>query len=74
MLNPDRKAEVAGSHAVSTVNFEESIVEQFDFPDPLRIVDSTLRKTYFTAGQATSRLGFQRIAEALSDWASRTRV
>ncbi|HVV13663.1 2-oxo-4-hydroxy-4-carboxy-5-ureidoimidazoline decarboxylase [Amycolatopsis sp.] len=67
MLNPQRQHLVEGSHWVSPVDFEPEVTDGFDFPEPLRVIDSTLRKTLFTAGHATSRLGFQRIAEALVD-------
>lgn len=36
------------------------------WPDPLVVVDSTLRKALFTAGAITSPAGFLRIAEALA--------
>ncbi|BBB02311.1 putative homocitrate synthase [Actinacidiphila reveromycinica] len=49
------------------MNFEPQVLGEFDFPAPLRLIDSTLRKTLFTAGHTTSRLGFQRIAEALAE-------
>ncbi|WP_435132385.1 2-oxo-4-hydroxy-4-carboxy-5-ureidoimidazoline decarboxylase [Actinacidiphila sp. bgisy144] len=67
MLNPERRPHVPGSHAVSPVNFDPQVLAEFDFPAPLRLIDSTLRKTLFTAGHTTSRLGFQRIAEALTE-------
>ncbi|WP_431907564.1 2-oxo-4-hydroxy-4-carboxy-5-ureidoimidazoline decarboxylase [Amycolatopsis thermoflava] len=65
MLNPQRRHLVDGSHWVSPVDFEAGVTAEFAFPKPLRVIDSTLRKTLFTAGHTTSRLGFQRIAEAL---------
>lgn len=67
MLNPDRVARVEGSHWVSAVNFEDEVQRQFDWPAPLRLVDSTLRKTLFTAGATTGMDGFRRIAEALGE-------
>ncbi len=65
MLNPSRLASVPGSHHVSAANFWPESRTDLDFPEPLRVIDSTLRKTYFTAGNATTQAGYLRIAEAL---------
>ncbi|MBY8855133.1 2-isopropylmalate synthase [Nocardia sp. CA2R105] len=65
MLNPDRQAVVVGSHAVSPLDFDPGVLAEFNFPSPLGLIDSTIRKTYFTAGQTVGRAGFQRIAGAL---------
>jgi D-citramalate synthase len=67
LLNPGRHACVPGSHFVSSFDFDSEVLEQLDFPTPLRLIDSTIRKTFFTAGQTVSRAGYQRIAGALVD-------
>ncbi len=65
MLNPAREFYLAGSHYVSPFDFDPEVTAAFDFPSPLELIDSTLRKTHFTAGHITSRRGYQRIAAAL---------
>lgn len=65
MINPDKQYRVEGSHWVSPVNFDSEVTEQFDFPTPLGLIDSTLRKTNYTAGSTTTIDGFLRIAAAL---------
>ncbi|WP_427885429.1 hypothetical protein ACQHIV_24405 [Kribbella sp. GL6] len=65
MLNPDRQATVAGSHHVSAANFWPEVVATGNFPDRVHLIDSTIRKTYFTAGNAATPAGYVRIAEAL---------
>jgi len=67
MLNPDRRASVPGSHHVSEANFWPESTAGLQFPQPMRLIDSTIRKTYFTAGNATSQAGYVRIAEALAE-------
>lgn len=67
MLNPDRRASVEGSHHVSPVNFWPETLAGTSFPAQVHLIDSTIRKTNFTAGQATSLAGFVRIAEALAE-------
>ncbi|MEU6658850.1 hypothetical protein [Streptomyces sp. NPDC046821] len=67
MINPDRQHRVEGQHWVSPVNFEPEVTEQFDFPSPLGLIDSTLRKVRYTAGATTAIDGFLRIAQALAD-------
>jgi len=67
MFNPHREFRVEGSHWVSPVNFEEEVTRDFDFPRPLGLIDSTLRKTNYTAGATTTIDGFLRIAQALED-------
>src|SRR5579871_1423068 len=66
MLNPDRVARREGSHWVSEMNFDPEVQREFDWPQPLVLVDSTLRKMLFTAGAVTSIDGFVRVAEALA--------
>jgi isopropylmalate/homocitrate/citramalate synthase len=65
VINPDKRFRVEGSHWVSPVNFEPEVLDQFDFPTPLTLIDSTLRKARYTAGATTSADGFLRIAAAL---------
>lgn len=65
MINPDKTARREGYYWVSDFNFRPEVVEKFEWPKPLEFVDSTLRKTLFTAGTVTSMAGFERIAEAL---------
>ncbi|WES63110.1 2-oxo-4-hydroxy-4-carboxy-5-ureidoimidazoline decarboxylase [Microbacter sp. GSS18] len=65
MINPDRMASAPGRFHVSEANHWPEARALAQFPERLSILDSTIRKTYFTAGNATSQLGFARIAEAL---------
>lgn len=67
MLNPDLQAVVQDRHRVSEANFWPETRAGLAFPPRVHILDSTLRKTYFTAGHATTPGGFVRIAEALVD-------
>ncbi|MEV0051967.1 hypothetical protein AB0H34_15855 [Saccharopolyspora shandongensis] len=65
MPNPDEAHRREGSHWVSPVNFDPEVRGGFRWPDPFALIDSTLRKTLFTAGATTTIDGFLRIAEAL---------
>ncbi|MCF7547538.1 hypothetical protein [Pseudonocardia sp. WMMC193] len=67
MLNPDRTHRREGSHWVSPVNFDPEVQAAYTWPEPFALIDSTLRKTLFTAGAVTSMAGFARIAEALAE-------
>jgi len=67
VLNPDKAHRREGSFWVSTTNFDEEVTSQFDWPDPLVLIDSTLRKMLFTAGALTTMDGFARVAEALAE-------
>ncbi|MEV0697909.1 hypothetical protein AB0I53_08320 [Saccharopolyspora sp. NPDC050389] len=67
MPNPDKTHRREGSHWVSPVNFDPEVQGQFHWPQPFALIDSTLRKTLFTAGATTTIDGFLRIAEALAD-------
>jgi D-citramalate synthase len=67
VLNPDKVHRREGSHWVSPVNFDAEVVDQLEFPRPLGLIDSTLRKTNYTAGSTTTIDGFLRIAQALDD-------
>jgi 2-oxo-4-hydroxy-4-carboxy--5-ureidoimidazoline (OHCU) decarboxylase len=65
MLNPDRAASRPGVFSISAHNDWAEARAAAAFPATIDILDSTLRKTYFTAGNRTSLSGFARIAEAL---------
>ncbi|MCF7552736.1 hypothetical protein [Pseudonocardia sp. WMMC193] len=65
MINESRQARVEGRHWVSAVDFDPEATAGLDFPDPVVLLDSTLRKARYTAGATTSLDGFLRIAEAL---------
>jgi isopropylmalate/homocitrate/citramalate synthase len=65
MLNPDHSASSRGRFHVSEANFWPETREGLAFPERIRILDSTLRKAYFTAGNVVTPSGFVRIAEAL---------
>lgn len=67
MLNPDRVHRLEGSHWVSPMNFAPEVQAQFTWPEPFRLIDSTLRKMLFTAGALTTIDGFVRVAEALGE-------
>ena len=67
MLNSDKVHFREGTHWVSPFDFDPEVQSQFDWPKPLALIDSTLRKTLFTAGALTSMNGFVRIAEALAE-------
>jgi OHCU decarboxylase len=67
VINADRSARVEGSHWIGEMNFAPEVTAQFDFPAPLALIDSTLRKSRYTAGAVTSVDGFLRMAAALDD-------
>ncbi|HKT56814.1 MAG TPA: hypothetical protein VJR25_08575 [Microbacterium sp.] len=67
MINPNREYRVEGSHWVSPVNFDDEVTRDFDFPRPLGLIDSTLRKINYTAGNRTTMDGYLRVARALED-------
>lgn len=67
MLNPERTYRREGSFWVSPTNFDPEVQAQFTWPQPLTLIDSTLRKMLFTAGALTSIDGFVRVAEALGE-------
>jgi isopropylmalate/homocitrate/citramalate synthase/2-oxo-4-hydroxy-4-carboxy--5-ureidoimidazoline (OHCU) decarboxylase len=64
-VNPTHAHLVSGSHWVSPVNFDPEVTKDFDFPQPLGLISSTLRKVRYTAGATTSIDGFLRIGAAL---------
>jgi D-citramalate synthase len=65
VINPDPAPRVEGSHWVSALNFVPEVTAGYDWPDPLRPIDSTLRKVRYTAGAVIEQDGFLRIAHAL---------
>ncbi len=67
MINPDRRDRHDGQFWISPVNFDPEVTAGFDFPSPLGLIDSTLRKTLYTAGATTDLAGFLRIAQALDE-------
>jgi D-citramalate synthase len=67
MINPERSHLVQGSHWVSPVNFDPEVTRSLDFPSPLGLISSTLRKVRYTAGATTTTDGFLRIAAALDE-------
>ena len=67
MINPTKTHRVEGQFWVSPFNFEDEVTRQFDFPSPLGLIDSTLRKIRYTAGATTSVDGFLRVAQALEE-------
>jgi|GEM_PF-1935571 len=66
MLNPDRQHRIDGSLFVSAFDFDPAVIEPFTFPAPFELIDSTIRKSYFTAGAITTPSGFLRMSEALA--------
>jgi homocitrate synthase NifV len=58
-------AHVPGRHWVSPLNFDPDVTAEYDFPEPLRIYDSTIRKILYTAGIRPSVDALLRVAEAL---------
>lgn len=57
-----------GHHWVSPANYDTRVQESFDFPSPLTIYDSTLRKILYTPGLRVTSDDLLRVANAL-DWA-----
>jgi len=60
-------AYVPGRHWISPLNFDPEVAADFDFPKPLNIFDSTLRKILYTAGLRPTVDGLLRVAEALEE-------
>ncbi len=58
-------AHLPGRHWVSPLNFDPEVTSTYDFPTPLTIYDSTLRKILYTAGIRPTVDGLLRVAEAL---------
>lgn len=48
-------AHVEGRHSVSPFNFRPEVTQEFDFPKPLALIDSTIRKVIYTAGVRSGR-------------------
>lgn len=64
-VDPGHRPSAPGRFHVSAANFWPRTRDGLHFPERLEILDSTLRKASFTAGNTTSLAGFVRIAEAL---------
>jgi D-citramalate synthase len=60
-------AHVPGRHWVSPMNFDPEVMAEYDFPKPLTIFDSTIRKILYTAGIRPSVDDILRVAEALEE-------
>lgn len=58
-------ARTENHHWVSSLNFSPEATEGFEFPEPLRLFDSTIRKAIYTTGVRPSIPGLLRIAEGL---------
>ncbi len=58
-------AHVPGRSWVSPLNFDPEVTATYDFPQPLVIFDSTLRKILYTAGLRPTVRDLLRVAEAL---------
>lgn len=61
------RAFVAGRHSVSPFNFRPEVTEEFEFPKPLALIDSTIRKVIYTAGIRTSVTDLLKIGEILEE-------
>ena len=61
------RAFVAGRHSVSPFNFRPEVTEEFEFPKPLALIDSTIRKVIYTAGIRTSVADLLKIGEILEE-------
>jgi len=62
-----RRAFVPGRHSVSPFNFHDEVLAEFEFPEPLALIDSTIRKVIYTAGVRTSVADLLRIGEILEE-------
>ena len=60
-------AHVPGRHSVSPFNFLPAVTETFEFPQPLGLIDSTIRKAIYTAGVRPSVADVLRIGEILEE-------
>jgi isopropylmalate/homocitrate/citramalate synthase len=58
-------AQIPGRSWVSPLNFDPEVTTTYDFPQPLTIFDSTLRKILYTAGIRPTVRDLLRVAEAL---------
>ncbi len=58
---------VEARHSVSPFNFRPEIVQEFDFPKPLALIDSTIRKVIYTAGVRPSISDLLKIGEILEE-------
>jgi hypothetical protein len=58
---------VLGRHSVSPFNFLPDVTEGFDFPRPLALIDSTVRKAIYTAGVRPTVSDVLKISEILAE-------
>lgn len=60
-------AHVEGRHSVSDLNFRPEVTSGFDFPKPLSLIDSTIRKVIYTAGVHAELPELLKIGEVLQE-------
>jgi hypothetical protein len=60
-------AHMPGRHSVSPFNFLADVTDGFDFPRPLAMIDSTVRKAIYTAGVRPTVSDVLRIGEILAE-------
>lgn len=60
-------AHIEGRHSVSAFNFRPEVTQEFDFPKPLALIDSTIRKVIYTAGVRPTIKELLKIGEILQE-------
>ena len=60
-------AHVPGRHSVSPFNFLPEVTQTFDFPQPLALIDSTIRKVIYTAGVRPTVADILQVGEILEE-------
>ncbi len=60
-------AHIEGRHSVSAFNFRPEVTQEFDFPKPLALIDSTIRKVIYTAGVRPTIKEVLKIGEILQE-------
>lgn len=60
-------AHIEGRHSVSPFNFKAEVTQGFDFPKPLALIDSTIRKVIYTAGVRPTIKELLNIGEILEE-------
>lgn len=65
--DPHGKALVPGRHHVSEMNFRPEVTADYTFPDPLGLIDSTVRKVVYTYGVRPSEADVIAICELLDE-------
>src|ERR1700730_3009113 len=60
-------AHVPGRHSVGPFNFFPAVTETFEFPRPLALIDSTIRKAVYPAGVRRPFADVLRIGEILEE-------